>query len=147
MPYAYDHPHMAVTADAVVLTREDPPRVLLIQRAQPPFRGHWAIPGGFVDMDERAAAAAARELAEETGVTGVSLSFLGYFDTVGRDPRERTLSLAFWGTVADATAAPAAAADDAADLAWKPIDCLPPLAFDHAEILAAAVRAAQGLLT
>jgi 8-oxo-dGTP diphosphatase len=132
---------MAVTADAVVLTRGSPPKVLLIQRARPPFAGQWAIPGGFVDMDERIAAAAARELAEETGVEGVALRFLGYFDALGRDPRERTLSLAFWGTVGDDGEAHAEAADDAASLAWHPLDRLPPLAFDHAEILAAALSA------
>jgi 8-oxo-dGTP diphosphatase len=143
MPFTYDYPHMAVTADAVVLTREEPQKVLLIQRAKPPFAGQWAIPGGFVDIDEAIAAAAARELAEETGVQGVALRFLGYFDALGRDPRERTLSLAFWGTVADEGAARAVAADDAAALAWHPLDRLPPLAFDHAEILKAALAACR----
>ena len=141
MPFTYDYPHMAVTADAVVLTRGAPTKVLLIQRARPPFAGQWAIPGGFVDMDEPIAAAAARELAEETGVEGVALRFLGYFDAVARDPRGRTLSLAFLGTVTDEGAVPAKAADDAQALAWHPVDRLPPLAFDHAEILAAALSA------
>ena len=144
MPFTYDYPHMAVTADAVVLTRGAAPKVLLIRRAKAPFAGQWAIPGGFVDMDERIAAAAARELAEETGVMGVDLRFLGYFDAVGRDPRERTLSLAFWGTVADEGAAKAVAADDAAALAWHPLDRLPPLAFDHADSLATALSALSG---
>ncbi|MBS0335158.1 MAG: NUDIX hydrolase [Proteobacteria bacterium] len=143
MPFTYDYPHMALTADAVLLAQGAPPKVLLIQRAKPPFQGRWAIPGGFVDMEERIADAAARELAEETGVTGVALNFLGYFDAIGRDPRERTLSLAFWGAVADEAAIHAAAADDAAALAWHPVDRLPPLAFDHADILAAALAAAS----
>ena len=143
MPFIYEHPRMAVTADAVVLTRGPSPKVLLIQRGKPPFEGEWAIPGGFVDMDERLAAAAVRELAEETGVRNVSLQFLGYFDGIGRDPRGRTLSLAFWGSVTGEGAVEAVAADDAAALAWHPVDRLPPLAFDHAEILAAAISAAR----
>lgn len=141
MPFTYPYAHMAVTADAVVLTRGQPQKVLLIRRARPPFAGQWAIPGGFVDMDERVAAAAERELAEETGVQGVALRFLGYFDALGRDPRERTLSLAFWGAVADEGVVRAKAADDADALAWHPVDRMPPLAFDHAEILQAALSA------
>jgi 8-oxo-dGTP diphosphatase len=144
VPFTYEYAHMAVTADAVVLTRGRPAKVLLIQRARAPFAGQWAIPGGFVDMDERIAAAAARELSEETGVEGVDLRFLGYFDALGRDPRERTLSLAFWGVVDSEDAAKAVAADDAAALAWHPVDRLPPLAFDHAEILKAALSALAG---
>lgn len=147
MPFTYDYPHMAVTADAVVLTEGEAPRVLLIRRAKPPFAGQWALPGGYVDMDEPAAAAARRELAEETGLKDVTLSFLGYFDAIDRDPRERTLSLAFWGVAPEAARNAARAADDAADLAWHPLDRLPELAFDHAEILRAAAgarRAARG---
>ncbi|MBS0362941.1 MAG: NUDIX hydrolase [Proteobacteria bacterium] len=139
MPYTYAYPHMAVTADAVLLTRSAPRKVLLIRRAKAPFEGQWAIPGGYVDMDEEIAAAAARELAEETGVTGLDLRFLGYFDAVGRDPRERTLSLAFVGEVESEHAVLAAAADDAAEAAWHRLDALPPLAFDHAEILKRAL--------
>lgn len=141
MPYTYRYPHMAVTADAVVVTRAQPRRILMIRRARSPFEGRWALPGGYVDIDERIADAAARELAEETGLTGVALRFLGYFDAQDRDPRERTLSLAFLGVVDDEALARAAAADDAAALDWLPLDALPPLAFDHAQIVAAAVKA------
>jgi 8-oxo-dGTP diphosphatase len=138
MPYTYQYPHMAVTVDAVVF-REAPDSVLLIKRGRAPFEGKWAIPGGFVDMTETCEAAAHRELAEETGLTGVGLRFLHYFDAVERDPRERTLALAFWG-VADG-AAEVKAADDAADVRWHPIAQLPELAFDHAEIIARAISA------
>lgn len=141
MPVTYDYPHMAVTADAVVLTAGEAPKVLLIRRARPPFAGQWALPGGYVDMDERIAGAAARELEEETGLKDVALSFLAYFDAIDRDPRERTLSLAFWGLVPEAARGSAKAADDAAELAWHPLDQLPALAFDHSEILAAAAAA------
>jgi 8-oxo-dGTP diphosphatase len=102
----------------------------------------WAIPGGYVDLEERIEAAAARELAEETGLRIGELRFLGYFDAVDRDPRERTLSLAFWGMVPEEDASPLVAGDDAKTLGWHLIDRLPAMAFDHAEILRAAIAAA-----
>ena len=140
MPYTYDYPHMAVTVDAVVFMRSAPAKVLLIKRAKAPFKDAWAAPGGFVDMDETMHAAALRELEEETGLTGVALRFLNYFDAPNRDPRERTISIAFWG-VADEANANIKAADDASDAAWHDIDNLPELAFDHAEVLKQAIRA------
>ncbi|HEX3888787.1 MAG TPA: NUDIX hydrolase [Phenylobacterium sp.] len=142
MSFTYHYPHMAVTADAVILTRSQPRKVLLVQRGGPPFKGMWAIPGGYVDLDERIETAAARELAEETGLRIGALRFLGYFDAVDRDPRERTLSLAFWGMVADEHASPLAAGDDAKALGWHLVGRLPAMAFDHAEILRAAIEAA-----
>lgn len=142
MPYTYPHPRMAVTADVVLFELASPPRVLLIKRAQAPFAGRWALPGGFVDMDETALAGAARELLEETGARGVDLTFLGYFDAVDRDPRGRTLSLAFWAVVAQGAVA-VQASDDASDARWHPVTALPELAFDHALILERA-RAALG---
>jgi 8-oxo-dGTP diphosphatase len=142
MSFTYPYPHMAVTADAVILTRAEPRKVLLVQRGGTPFKGMWAIPGGYVNLDERIETAAARELAEETGLRIGALHFLGYFDAVDRDPRERTLTLAFWGMVADEDAQPLAAGDDAKALGWRPVDHLPTLAFDHAEILRAALEAA-----
>lgn len=133
---------MAVTVDAVVFRAGDDPSVLLIKRGKDPHAGKWAIPGGFVDMAETVETAAHRELAEETGLAGVELKFLHYFDAVDRDPRERTLSLAFWGVVANG-ADKAAAADDAVEAVWHPIAHLPPLAFDHGEVLARAILAWQ----
>lgn len=138
MPYTYQYPHMAVTVDAVVFRDGDAPSVLLIKRGREPHAGKWALPGGVVDMTETLLAAAHRELEEETGLSGVDLQFLHYFDAVDRDPRERTLSLAFWGVVS-AGADVVAAGDDAADVVWHPIVALPPLAFDHAEVLERAV--------
>jgi 8-oxo-dGTP diphosphatase len=140
MPYTYDYPHMAVTVDAVVFRDDPEPSVLLIRRGRDPHAGKWAIPGGFAEMDETLLNAAQRELQEETGLGGVSLQFLHYFDAVDRDPRERTLSLGFWGVVAS-SADTVKAADDAADVDWHPLSKLPPLAFDHADMLERAVRA------
>lgn len=140
MSHVYDYPHMAVTVDLVVLDRSaGRRRILLIRRARPPFEGRWALPGGFVDMDELVEDAARRELLEETGVTAGGLRFLGYFDAIGRDPRERTVSLAFAAEI-DAAAASVRAGDDAAAAEWHDVEELPPLAFDHAGIVAAALR-------
>ncbi|MEZ5960261.1 MAG: NUDIX hydrolase [Hyphomonadaceae bacterium] len=140
MPFTYHYPHMAVTVDAVVFRSGDSPGVLLIKRGKDPYAGKWALPGGFVDMAETAEVAAHRELHEETGLRGVELRFLHYFDAVDRDPRERTLSLVFWGTVDEGTDG-VAAADDAADAQWHPLSALPPLAFDHADVLERALGA------
>ncbi|MFP4537298.1 MAG: NUDIX domain-containing protein [Dichotomicrobium sp.] len=146
MGYTYEHPRMAVSVDIVLFAAGDPPEVLLIQRGKEPFAGKWALPGGFVDMDERAADAASRELAEETGVGGVNLTFLDYFDAIDRDPRGRTLSLTFWG-VAPQADMPTRAEDDAADVRWFPVTSLPPLAFDHDDIVAEAFSALDRMET
>src|SRR5436305_4241303 len=111
--YACDHPRPAVTVDIVVVTREKEPRVLLIRRRQPPFAGMWAIPGGFVDMDEPLEAAARRELREETGLSAGELTQLHTFGDPGRDPRGRTISVVFLAEV-DPAGADVRADDDAA---------------------------------
>jgi 8-oxo-dGTP diphosphatase len=130
-----------LTVDVVVLAGDPPAGVLLIQRGNPPFEGDWALPGGFVDERERTAAAAARELREETGLDSApALELVGVYDAPDRDPRGWTVSVAYRAGVAREE--DVAGADDAADARWFPLDELPPLAFDHAEIIAAAVSAA-----
>jgi len=136
----HDTPRIAVTVDVVLFANTQPPEVLLIQRGQPPFAGQWALPGGFVETRERVADAAARELVEEAGIDAPALAFFGYFDAINRDPRGRTLSLAFWGTV-DKSRITLRADDDAADAKWFALDDLPPLAFDHGRIVAEAIAA------
>src|SRR3954454_2271522 len=134
MPHTYDYPRPSLTVDVVIVTREANPRVLLIRRRKDPFAGAWAIPGGFVDEGEPLAAAAERELREETGVTDVALEQLAAFGDPGRDPRGWTVSVAFLARVAADTTA--TAADDAAAVGWHRLDKLPrKLAFDHATIL------------
>jgi 8-oxo-dGTP diphosphatase len=137
--YCYEYPRPAVTVDTIVLTRDSQPRVLLIRRAHEPFAGMWAIPGGFVDMDESLEAAARRELKEETGVAAKELEQLATFGDPKRDPRGRTISVVYL-TRLDAKKVRPRAADDAAEVAWHPLDMLPPLAFDHAKILALAQK-------
>ncbi len=138
----YTYPRPALTADVALFREgEQGTEVLLIRRGRPPFRGMWALPGGFVDEMEPPEEAACRELAEETGVRlpEGALRQVAAFGEPGRDPRGWTVSIAFWGE-APADLRPRAA-DDAAEVRWWPLDNLPPLAFDHDRIIAAAIRA------
>lgn len=129
-----------LTADVVVVAGEDPGSVLLVQRRHPPFQGEWALPGGFVDEREPTRTAAGRELREETGLEAGALSLIGVYDAPHRDPRGWTVSVAY---LARFDAAPVVAGgDDAADARWFPVGDLPPLAFDHAEIIADGLAAA-----
>jgi 8-oxo-dGTP diphosphatase len=138
--YCYSHPHPAVTTDVVLFTiRDEQLLLLLIRRGQPPFEGRWALPGGFLEIDEDPISGAARELAEETGVTGLALEQFRTFGAVGRDPRERVISIAHWA-LAEPRQLQVAAGDDAAEARWFPLRALPNLAFDHAEIIAEAHR-------
>ena len=135
MPFTYDYPHPAVTTDVVLFTIQDERLlVLLIRRAQDPFRGHWALPGGFIDIDEDLEPCARRELAEETGLTGMYLEQLCTVGTPGRDPRERVISVVYFGLVPYETVAPKAASDAEA-VEWFPVEDPPALAFDHDAIL------------
>lgn len=132
--YCYEYPRPAVTVDIVVVTRDARPRVLLIRRKHAPFAGMWAIPGGFVDMDESLEDAARRELREETGVASKRLEQLATFGDPGRDPRGRTISVVYFTRV-DAAKVQPRGADDAKEAAWHDLARLPKLAFDHREIL------------
>jgi 8-oxo-dGTP diphosphatase len=115
-------------------------KVLLIKRKNPPFRGHWALPGGFVEPDEPLEAAARRELLEETGVIPRSLEQLYTFGDPGRDPRGWTISVSYLATLdeVEGNALRPRAGSDAAEAGWFDLSALPPLAFDHADILAHA---------
>lgn len=139
--YTYEWPRPALTVDAILITKESPSKVLLIQRKQDPFAGSWALPGGFVDEYESLHTAAARELLEETSVdiskTGQSLIQIGTFGDAGRDPRGWTVGVGY-ATLVDSTDLGVEAADDASAAEWYNIDELPPLAFDHKLIIKTA---------
>lgn len=138
MPFTYEYPHPAVTTDIVVFTiRQGALKVLLIKRALPPFQGRWALPGGFVEMDESLDEGARRELEEETGVTGVYLEQLYTFGRPDRDPRERVITVAYYALI-PSDAIELKAATDVEGVGWFGIEELPELAFDHHEILAVA---------
>jgi ADP-ribose pyrophosphatase YjhB (NUDIX family) len=144
MPHASPHPRPALTVDCVVFGYDEGKlKVLLIQRALPPFQGRWALPGGFVRLDETLDQAARRELREETGLNRVFLEQLYTFGTVNRDPRERVVSVAYYALV-KLSGHRAQAATDAADAEWFPIAKAPKLAFDHADILAMALNRLKG---
>src|SRR5260370_4761547 len=144
MSHTYQYPRAALTVDCVVFGFDEGElRVLLIQRALDPFKGRWALPGGFVHVDETLDAAARRELAEETGLKDVFLEQLYSFSEVNRDPRERVVSVAYYALVKLAEH-PATGASDASDAAWFPAGQPPALAFDHAEILRKASDRLRG---
>ena len=132
--YAYKYPRPAVTVDVVIVTREEKPRVLLIRRKREPFMGYWALPGGFVDLDEPLDVAARRELLEETGVHAENLVQLHTFGDPERDPRGRTISIAYLA-VMNVEQIQARAADDASVVGWFSLVRTPKLAFDHKDIL------------
>ena len=136
--FAYDYARPAVTADIVLITREAQPRVLLIQRAHEPFAGAWALPGGFVNVDEPIVDAAKRELHEETGLEIALLEQLYTTGDPGRDPRGWTISIAFLARVDAGTLQPRAG-DDAAAVKWFRLNKLPKLAFDHAMLVQRAI--------
>jgi 8-oxo-dGTP diphosphatase len=142
--HTYQYPRAALTVDCVVFGFDEGElEVLLIQRALEPFKGKWALPGGFVKVDETLDEAARRELAEETGLKHVFLEQLYTYGTVDRDPRERVVSVAYYALVKLA-GHQAKAATDAANAEWFPVSKLPKLAFDHAGMVAAARARLQG---
>jgi 8-oxo-dGTP diphosphatase len=144
MPYTYQHPRAALTVDCVVFGFDEGAlRVLLIERGLEPFKGRWALPGGFVRVDETIDDAARRELAEETGLKNVFLEQLYTFGAISRDPRERVVSVAHYALV-KLSDHRAKAATDAANAEWFPISKAPKLAFDHADILAAGLARLKG---
>ncbi|MDB6135900.1 MAG: 8-oxo-dGTP diphosphatase [Verrucomicrobiales bacterium] len=144
MPRTYEYPRPALTVDAVVFGLDGGElKVLLIERGLEPFKGQWALPGGFVQEGETLDRAVSRELAEEAGVQGVFMEQLYTFGAVDRDPRERVVSVAYYALVnlADHTTR---ASTDAVDARWFPAATPPPLAFDHADILQMALDRLRG---
>ena len=136
--YQYEYPHPAVTTDIVIFTiRDKQLKLLLIKRAGTPYKGKWALPGGFVQMNEDLETGARRELAEETGISGVYLEQLYTFGTVDRDPRERVITVAYYALIPSDQIV-LQAATDAEAVGWFGMDELPPLAFDHQAIVAMA---------
>ena len=140
--YRYDYPRPAVTVDVAAFCLDgDAPRLLLVQRARPPHEGDWALPGGFMDIDEELEDAARREFAEETGLAVDELTQMHTAGTIGRDPRGRTISVVFLAYLPEAH--PPTADDDAADARWFDVTELPTLAFDHADLVAMAFEHAR----
>ena len=137
MAYTYKYPRPAVTSDCIVITREGDAKVLLIQRGDEPYEGCWAFPGGFMNMDETTEQCARRELEEETGLKVNDLHQIGAFSKVDRDPRGRTITVAYLAIIDKPISV--AGQDDAAKAEWWPLSSLPQLAFDHDDIMADAI--------
>ena len=138
MPFTYEYPRAALTVDALIFSK-DLKRVLLIKRGMPPFKGQWALPGGFVGMDETLEEAVSRELEEETGLVGLKLNQYRAFSALDRDPRHRNISIVFFAFI-DHSHAEVKAGDDASDSRWFKLNKLPDLAFDHNEIIELASK-------
>ena len=139
LKYSYKYPRLAMTVDAIVLAGKiDQKKVLLIQRKFDPFMGFWALPGGFVGMDETLKAACSRELFEETGIKNIPLKQFYTFDAITRDPRHRTVTTVFYGEVDEAITVQEG--DDALEAKWFEITDLPEVAFDHGDIIRKFIR-------
>jgi 8-oxo-dGTP diphosphatase len=138
MEYTYKYPRPAVTADCVVMTKETVPRVLLIERGADPYKGCWAFPGGFMNMDETTEQCAIRELEGETGMKVSELHQIGAYSKVDRDPRGRTITVAYLAIVDGPVEV--TGQDDAAKAEWFPLSTLPKLAFDHDDIIQDAIK-------
>ena len=144
MAYSYEYPRAALAVDCVVFGLDDEDlKVMLIERGQAPFKGRWALPGGFVRLDETLDEAARRELEEETGLKRLFLEQLYTFGGIKRDPRERVVSVAYYA-LCNLRDHKVQGATDAANAAWFGLHDLPSLAFDHDDILATAVERIRG---
>jgi 8-oxo-dGTP diphosphatase len=138
MAYTYDYPMPSVTADCVVLTNTKTPKVLLIKRGSDPYKDCWALPGGYMEIDETTEDCAIRELKEETGIDINILYNVGTYSKVDRDPRGRVISIAYL-TILESEVE-TTGQDDAVDAKWFDTDKLPDLAFDHDIIIKDAIR-------
>jgi 8-oxo-dGTP diphosphatase len=144
VPYTYEYPRPAVTVDCVVFGLDEQDlKVLLVQRELEPFKGRWALPGGFVRMEESVDDAARRELREEAGVRDVFLEQLYTFGDVKRDPRGRVITVAYYALV-NLSEHELVASTDATNAAWFGIGDYPALAFDHVKILETALERLRG---
>ena len=135
--YTYEYPRPALTADVLVFSH-DRREVILIRRKNEPYKDCWALPGGFMDMDETIEQCAVRELKEETNIDVSDLYLIGVFSKVDRDPRGRTVTVAYY-CFADKETTAIKALDDAAEIAWCKIDSMPVLSFDHKEVIEKAL--------
>ena len=137
--YTYAYPRPALTVDAIVLAgKPGNLSILLIRRKKEPYAGLWALPGGFVDMDETLENACLRELREETGLELMAMEQFRVYDAPGRDPRHRTISVVFHAFTDETHNV--CGGDDAAEARWLPLEKLPGLAFDHGQIVADYIK-------
>jgi 8-oxo-dGTP diphosphatase len=133
--YCYEYPRPAVSADIAVFRQSGLQwQILLIRRKNDPHKGKWALPGGFMEIDETLEQTAARELEEETGLENVTLEQFRTFSQLDRDPRTRVITTVYFG-ITSVENSMVSGGDDAEEAAWYPVDELPEVAFDHKEII------------
>jgi 8-oxo-dGTP diphosphatase len=139
--FSNKYPHPALTVDIVIFSiHNDNLHILLVQRGKEPFLGKWALPGGFVNIDESLVSAAMRELEEETGITGVHFNQLFTFGDPNRDPRGRVVSISYYSIIHQENYFQPSGGSDASQAKWMLVDELPSLAFDHEEIISYALN-------
>lgn len=131
--YSYKYPRAALTTDAIVFVKKTETFILLIQRGGEPYKGKWALPGGFIEMDETLETACKRELLEETGLKVDRMNQFKTYDSIDRDPRHRTISVVHSAELESKQKV--IGGDDAAEARWFSLDSLPELAFDHYLVL------------
>ncbi|MDD2385435.1 MAG: NUDIX hydrolase [Bacteroidales bacterium] len=131
MKYTYEYPRALNTVDIIIMAANS--KILLIKRLNEPFKNMWALPGGFIEMDEKLINSAKRELEEETHLKNIELKQFRTYGDPGRDPRGRNISLVFYGTCYSPS--DAKAGDDAYETQWANIKTLPKMAFDHEKII------------
>ncbi len=141
MSYTYKYPRPMLCVDIALIQKQSgkESKILLIKRKNKPFKDSWALPGGFMDMDERLDKAAYRELEEETSLKDIKLKRFDVYDSIGRDPRGRTISMVYYAVV-EKQNINAKAGDDAAETCFFPLSQLPELAFDHKVIIQDLLR-------
>jgi 8-oxo-dGTP diphosphatase len=146
MSNTYEYPRPAVTADAVIfrLEEDETLEILLIERKNQPFQGLWALPGGFIDEQETLEQCVAREVQEETGLSGIVFYQLESFSEPDRDPRGRTITVAFWGFCQENCEINAGS--DALNARWFDLNHMPQLAFDHEKIVKKALKRAMEIM-
>ncbi|MDD4149324.1 MAG: NUDIX hydrolase [Bacteroidales bacterium] len=131
MKYNYEYPRALNTVDIIITTAEN--KILLIKRLNEPYKDMWALPGGFIEMDEKLIDSAKRELEEETNLKDIELKQFRTYGDPGRDPRGRNITVVFYGTCSSPT--DAKAGDDACETQWIDINNLPKMAFDHQTVI------------
>jgi len=139
MTYSYEYPRALVTVDAIIFSNDAKPKLLLIQRANEPFANMWALPGGFIEMDESLDDSVNREVYEETSLVNLDFVQFKAYGNPNRDPRGRNIAVVFYAKCLDKKIAKAG--DDAKNLSWFDFDKLPKLAFDHETIIQDFVKA------
>ncbi len=140
MNYTYKYPRPAVTTDIILTAgKSKATHILLIERKNEPYKGLWALPGGFIDMDEDLEDACLRELKEETGIEGIKINQFCTVGTPGRDPRGRTITIVYMAVI-NPELHTIKAGDDASEAKWFRIDEIPPTAFDHQMIIELALK-------